>query len=130
MSTNALHPQTLDFLGVNDDTFIAFRAECNASVTEPAREDGLFEYLEGLDGVPGSQTHGPGTGTDVVQYCIDLAEDMLDLSGTDESSGATGVTSKGGLATGDGAGDGADSTGGSGGGKRSPRIPCGPFASP
>ena len=116
MSTDSLHPQFLVFLDSDKNTSIAVQADCSAYVVESARPDGLFEYIEELDGVPGSQAHGPGSGTDVVQFCIELAGGVMDLPGTGAGGGEGGVP------------NGADSTGGSSGGDVPLRIPCGPFA--
>jgi len=51
MVFSALHPQLIILQGVFVDAYL-LEADCNASAMDPARPDGLFEYLEDLNGIP------------------------------------------------------------------------------
>ncbi len=71
----------------------ALEANCNAVSLDSARSDGLFKYLEGLDGVPGS-SGSIAEVTDVVQWCLDISEEATNGGGSDAAGAAdAGVTS-------------------------------------
>jgi len=127
MDTNLLHVQGIDIIGEDLDLFYAIQASCHAHADDSARDDGLFTYLEDLDGVPGA--HGElGNDHDVVAYCLDLRASSA--TGMPQDPTAAGESSP------PPPDDAADSTGGGttageppGPGKGStPPSPCDPWA--
>jgi hypothetical protein len=123
MDTSLLHVQFLD-ISVNLTPVLVpygLRTKCSAAATDPARPDGLFRYLEGLDSIPGARGSLAEV-DDVVGYC----EDRPVSTAGDEAPVATTL----------GGDVGADSSGtgaGSGGvvePSAPPRRPraCGPWA--
>jgi hypothetical protein len=110
MLFDALHPQLIDKVDNADDLLYGLSVDCNASAVNAARPDGLFKYLELLDGIPGA-VGDLGEVEDVVGYCQDAAQG----DGTDGGAGDL-----------DGGGD-------TGGGSPPPPprglpVPCGPYA--
>jgi len=128
MTTNALHVQSIN-TGEGLPEFYGLQASCFAHADDSTRADGLFAYLEDLDGIPGASGSLADV-EDVVAYCLDL-----------HASGATGPAedpTAGGGST-PPLDDGADSTGGLGGstdtsgeapspGRGTTPAPCGPYA--
>lgn len=103
MDTNQLHIQKLDLADGNDadDPLYALRAKCDASAADPARADGLFEYLEGLDAIPGARGELANV-EDVVGYCqaeplgaTDDAPPVTTLPGDDAGADSSGTADGG-----------------------------------
>jgi hypothetical protein len=128
IDTNLLHIQAI-VTNQNPTQFYGLQASCHAGADEPARADGLFTYLEELDGVPGA-SGSLGNVQDVVAYCLDAqaggATDMPPESTTLVGTSTPPLD------------DGADSTGGTGvatdtgeapdPGRVPTPVPCGPYA--
>ena len=119
MSVEGLHPQLI-IIGEEFVGSYALEAHCNAHAMDPARPDGLFEYLEQLDGVPSARGSTADV-TDVVQWCLDR------LAGS-TGEGGTGVISGGEVGSGADTTAGGMGAGGSDGGPPSPPPRCGPWA--
>jgi hypothetical protein len=100
MSTNLLHPQSI--IAGDFALFYALQASCHAHADEAARLDGLFTYLENLDGIPGASRELDDV-QDVVGYCLDLQATVATGMPPDPSSTAGTSTPFD---------DGADSSGG------------------
>lgn len=123
MGLHVLHLQTIDLINIDTvDVYYGLRTSCSAASSDPARPDGLFRYLEGLDSIPGARG-GLASIEDVVGYCVGPDGDATD-----------GGPPHGGVSAGDA---GADSTDGqeSGSGGDPPEAgppsrppPCGPHA--
>jgi hypothetical protein len=121
MDTNSLHVQAI--VTEAAPQLYALEASCHAHAENTARDDGLFTYLEQLNGVPGATGDLADVG-DVVAYCLDLQ--ASDPTGTPTVTGESSSPLD----------DGADSTGGTGGNADtgnipsgdSPPVPCGPHA--
>lgn len=120
MQSDNPHLQAMTFI---DETFHIYllEARCEALAMDPARPDGLFEYIEELDGIPNAGGMLADI-TDVANWCISVAE-------ADTSASATGNISISATAGGDGMG--VDTTAGdTEGGDASPGepVPCGHWA--
>lgn len=100
MDTNQLHIQWIDLLltdAANDPPY-ALQAKCDAVAADPVRADGLFEYLEDLDGIPGARGELANV-EDVVGYCqpepLGATDDgpppVTTLSGDDAGADSSGT---------------------------------------
>ncbi|MEX1366492.1 MAG: hypothetical protein AB1Z98_25435, partial [Nannocystaceae bacterium] len=107
----------VDGLFGGQDDFYILEADCSAHSVDPSRPDGLFDYLDALDGVPNARGSTAQV-TDVVQWCIDKVA---------EGTGG-GHSGTAGPPVGDGGG--ADTTAGSDPPPPPPPLPerCGPWA--
>lgn len=123
MAYGGLHSQwinVVDGLQGGQDDFYALQVDCEAHAVDSARPDGLFTYLEELDGVPNA---GGKTAevTDVVEWCSEKSS----ASGGADNNATWNSTSNNADGTGEGTttdapSDGADAS----------ALPerCGPWA--
>lgn len=131
MAVSGFSAQTFDFAGSSFDLTYFLDAACYASATNPTRPDGLFAYLEELEGVPGGGAELEDV--DVVEYCVD-AHDTEGLPGDGDGGGGGGYETRSTdteAADSTGGSDSSDGTGSdSGSPPPAPEVPdaCGPFA--
>ena len=127
MDTDLLHVQAITFpVEFNQlPIFYSMQASCDAHAENAARADGLFAYLEDLDGIPGA--HGDLANVDdIVAYCLDQQAAHATGEPPDPMTGSSTFPPS----------DGADSTGagpaGTTGDPPDPGLPtpapCGPWA--
>lgn len=123
MDTSLLHVQILDIIVDLAPVLVPYGLQtyCSAVATDPARPDGLFRYLEGLDSIPGARGSLAEV-DDVVGYC----EDRSVSTAGDEAPAATTSGANEGI---DSSGTGTD-TSGAAHPSEPPRRPraCGPWA--
>jgi hypothetical protein len=127
MNQNQLHIQRIDLLDLDDDDdpIYGLRTKCRADAMDPARPDGLFRYIEGLDAIPGA--HGELAHVqDVVGYCQEDQEQPGNTDGSPPPAMTLSGNDSGADSTGAGASD--TSPGGDPPEPPSRPQPCGPYA--
>ena len=124
ISNSNLHFQWIDFAD-DDGILYGLKADCNAHASDPARPDGLFTYLEGLDGVPNSRG-ATAEVTDVAEWCSDRNSASDGGEAATANAATTTLTSTGGPSP----DESADGTTSGDGGTDPPEQPqqCGPWA--
>lgn len=125
VQVGALHTQVIDLIDPGDsDVFYTLQSLCHATSVSPARPDGLFEYIESLQGIPGAGGMLADV-EDVVGYCLGSPGGQTGGTLSADGSSAPGTNS------------GADSTGeepqdptvGTPSNPDLPEpLPCGPYA--